>query len=165
MNKRYLALFMGVTAASFVAAHVRLIYSGNGNVLYWKNPDNISVVIKSAGSEDIPDDGHFPAIRNAISAWNEAGGTTAKLVEDKRSSEQASSNWQSNSRHMILFDESNSSGYFPGVSGIVAVTPVTFYTTGSIIDADVLFNGKDYLFTTEGILGRFDVQDLSLIHI
>jgi hypothetical protein len=147
--------------ASFVAAHVRLIYSGNGKVLYWSDPTDISVVINKTGSDNISGDGHFTALRNAISAWNSVDGTTAKLIEDTSPSEQASTNWASDSRHLLLFDENNSSGYFPGSSGIVAVTPLTFYTYGRIIDADVLFNGKSYQFTTEGTAWRFDVQDVA----
>ncbi len=159
--KQRLFLLLGLAAASFVLAHVRLIYSANGNVLYWNDPSNVSVVINSTGSDDISDSSHFTALRNAISAWNDVTGTTATLVENTSASEQASTNWQSDSRHLIFFDENNSSGYFPGASGIVAITPLTFYTSGKIIDADVLFNGKSYLFTTSGAAGHFDVQDVA----
>lgn len=159
--RKSLLLFVGVAAASFVAAHVRLIYSGNGNELYWLNPGSISVVIHEDGSDDIEGNGHFPALRNAISAWNDVGKNKATLVENTSASQQANDDWQSDSRHLLYFDETNSSGYFPGASGIVAVTPLTFYTSGRIIDADVLFNGKSFLFTTDGTPGRFDVQDVA----
>ena len=62
---------------------------------------------------------------------------------------------------MMLFDENNSSGFFPSGSGIVAVTPLTFFTTGQIIDADVLFNGSDFKFTTSSESFSFDVQDVA----
>jgi len=146
--------------AAFVGAHVRLIYSGNGNVLYWSDPANVSIVINETGSDNISDGSHFTALRNAIAAWNEVNMTQAVLKENTSASEQASTNWQSNARHLILFDENNSSGYFPGASGIVAVTPIEFYTSGKIIDSDILFNGKTFLFTTSGVAGRFDVQDV-----
>ncbi|MEZ6020564.1 MAG: matrixin family metalloprotease [Planctomycetota bacterium] len=61
----------------------------------------------------------------------------------------------------MTFDEINSSGYFPTGSGIVAITPLEFYTTGRIIDADVLFNGKDFHFTTKQETNRFDIQDVA----
>lgn len=154
-------LFLGLVLASFVAAHVRLIYSANGNVLYWDDEQDVSVVINEKGSDDIPNGGHFTALREAITAWNKVGKTSARLVEDTRTSEQKSTNWQSDARHLLYFDENNSSGYFPGWSGIVAVTPLTFYTSGRIIDADVLFNGKNFAFTTEGAAGRYDVQDVA----
>lgn len=158
---RKLLLFLGVLCASFVIAHVRLIYSANGNVLFWTSPGSISFVINETGSADVPDDGHMPALRNAVQAWNDVTGTSARLWEDVRASEQASTDWQSDARHMVYFDETNTSGYFPGASGIVAVTPLTFYTSGEIIDADILFNGKNFLFTTSGTPGRFDIQDVA----
>lgn len=148
-------------AGSLLYAHVRLIYSGNGNVLYWSSPSKVSIVINSDGSDDIDDGSHFTAIRNAIDAWNEVPGSTAKLKEDKSGNEQSSRNWESDSRHLVLFDEDNSSGYFPGSSGVVAITPLTFYLSGEIIDADILFNGKNFQFTTSGAPGRFDVQDVA----
>jgi len=154
-----LALALVVGGALY--AHVRLIYSGNGKVLYWSGPDEIDVVINSDGSDDVDDGSHFTAIRNAIAEWNAVSGTKASLKEIKNAGEQKSRNWASSSRHLVLFDEDNSSGYFPGSSGIVALTPISFYTNGEIIDADVLFNGKSYGFTTSGKPGRFDVQDVA----
>jgi Matrixin/IPT/TIG domain len=161
MRRSSLFLLLAMVLAGYVIGHVRLIYSGTGAKLFWINEDNISIVINKDGSDDISDQSHFTALRNAINAWNRVDDTVARLVEDKSASEQASTNWQSNGRHLMLFDESNTSGYFPGASGIVAITPLTFYTNGQIIDADVLFNGKSFLFTTEGTPGRFDVQDVA----
>lgn len=148
-------------AGGLLYAHVRLIYSGNGNVLFWSNPGNVSIVINSDGSDDIHDSSHFTAIRNAIDAWNDVPGSVGQLKENTNPGEQASKNWSSDSRHLVLFDEDNSTGYFPGSSGIVAVTPLTFYLSGQIIDADILFNGKNFQFTTSGQPGRFDVQDVA----
>ncbi len=143
-----------------VAAHVRLIHPSNGNLLRWTSPSSISIVINSAGSADLPDLSHFPALRLAIRAWNEVEGTTMQLVEDTRPAQQARTDWESSSLHMILFDEDNDSGYFPGGTGIVALTPVWFTSGGTITDADILFNGSSFEFTTSGVLNRFDVQDV-----
>jgi hypothetical protein len=61
----------------------------------------------------------------------------------------------------MLFDETDESGYFPLGSGTVAITPVWFQSDGRIIDADVLFNGHGFAFTTDGQGGAFDVQDVA----
>lgn len=161
MRWRLLPLGVASVAIGFVAAHVRLIYSGNGNVLFWDNPSSVAITINETGSDNISDGSHIPALRDAIYEWNKVDNTTAFLVENTSPSEMASTDWQSDSRHLIYFDENNSSGYFPGASGIVAVTPLTFFTSGSIIDADVLFNGKNFLFTTSGVSGRYDVADVA----
>ncbi|MFT7485943.1 MAG: hypothetical protein ACI9F9_001795, partial [Candidatus Paceibacteria bacterium] len=105
---------------------------------------------------------HFTALRNAISEWNSIGGSTIQLVEDTSPSSQARTDWASNSLHMLLFDEANSSGYFPSGSGTVAITPVWFYSSGRIADADVLFNGQNFSFTTSGQSGRYDIQDVAV---
>lgn len=154
--------FLGaaVTAAT-VGGHVRLVYPTTGASLFWSNPSNISVVIQSDGSDNINDGSEETAIRNAIAAWNAVDGSALTLVENQSSAQQARMDWASTDLHLVAFDEDNSSGYFPGSSGIVAITPVSFYTNGQIIDADVLFNGKNFSFTTSGQLGRFDIQDVA----
>ncbi len=159
--RRYALPLALVLSTAWAGAHVRLIFSDNGNVLYWQSPSSISVVINSAGSDDLPDRTQYPALRNAIDEWNAVTGTQAHLVEDTSAASQASTNWSSSQHHMMLFDESNSSGFFPSGSGIVAVTPLTFYSSGKIIDADVLFNGSDFNFTTSREANAFDVQDVA----
>jgi len=158
-----LALAAGaLLAAPLAYAHVRLIHSGNGVPLYWSNPHAISIVIHAAGSDDIDDESCAPALRNAIAAWNAVPGSRARLVEDTSANSQANPNWASDSLHALQFDESNSSGYFPPGSGVVAITPVWFQGSGRITDADVLFNGLGYAFTTSREPGHFDVQDVAV---
>ncbi len=149
--------FMGIAAS--VMAHVRLRYSSTGAPLAWENPENISLVIQSDGSDDIGDGSHETAIRNAIDAWNSASGSRARIVESMAN--RSRRDWQTNNVHLVVFDENNSSGYFSGGSSIVAITPVTFFTDGRIIDADVIFNGKNFGFSTSGEIGKFDIQDVA----
>ncbi len=160
-NKTLIGIAMAGALSLGVAAHVRLIYSGNGQELAWSNPANVSIVIQSVGSADVADSSDEMALRNAIDEWNNTTNTTARLVENTSSAEQVRTDWSSDSVHLMTFDESNSSGYFPSGSGVVALTPLEFFTSGSIIDADVLFNGKDFRFTTDGTAGRFDIQDVA----
>lgn len=159
---RNLTLVVGsITLCAAVAAHVRLIYSGNGQELYWQNPAGISLVIQGMGSQDVPGNSDDVALRSAIAAWNGVTDVTASLSENTDPVQQARTDWAADDLHLLTFDESNASGFFPTGSGIVAITPLEFYTTGRILDADVLFNGKDYHFTTEGASGRFDIQDVA----
>jgi len=150
-----------VGVAGLVLSHVRLTYTGNGNPLYWPNPNNVSIVINSTGSDDITNGSHETALRSAIQTWNDDSLTSAQLVENGDPGQQARTDWGSSGIHLMLFDETNTSGFFPGYSGTVAITPVSFYTTGPIIDADVIFNGKNFDFTTEGQAGDFDVQNVA----
>jgi len=146
--------------AAGVYAHVRLIHPSNGNPLYWSAPSNVGIVINDQGSDDLTDGSHETALRMAIQAWNDVDGSAVQLVENASPAAQARTDWASNSIHLIYFDESNSSGYFPGGSSTVAITPVWFYSNGRIDDADILFNGSSFSFTTSGQPGRFDIQDV-----
>lgn len=153
------AAVIGAAGALGVFAHVRLQHPVNLNKLFWGVPSNISIVINNVGSDDISDGSHVAAVRNAIAAWNEATGTTVNLVENTSATEMARTDWEADNIHLVFWDETNDSGFFGG-SGTVAVTPVFFFSNGSIADADVLYNGEDFQFTTNGVGGRYDVQDV-----
>jgi len=161
MQKRSLIVPALAALAALVPAHVRLMNPSNGSSLYWTAPSAISIVIQSDGSDDIHDGSHMTAIRNAIAAWNAPNGSVTHLVENTSPAQQARTDWQSDSLHLVCFDEDDLSGYFPDGSGIVAITPVWFSGSGSILDADVLFNGRAFQFTTAGAPGRYDVQDVA----
>ncbi len=161
LRRSSLTLVGTIALTAALTAHVRLRYQENGAALFWPNPENVTVVINSDGSDDLSNDSHATAIRSAIDAWNAVDGSRIRLQESTSESARSRRDWQSNDIHTVLFDEDNASGYFAGASGIVAITPVTFFTSGEIIDADVLFNGKNFAFTTSGQPGRFDVQDIA----
>lgn len=156
-----LVLLTALAVTGAAQAHVRLINPSNGAALRWSSPSSVSIVLQADGSEDIDDRSHFAALRGAIRAWNDVSGTTATLVENTSSTQQARTDWESDSIHLMWFDESNASGYFDSGSGIVAITPVWFTSGGTITDADVIFNGADFEFTTSGEPGSFDVQDVA----
>ncbi len=151
------ALVLGAAAGGL--AHERLRVGGDGAPLYWSSPSSVGIVINSDGSDDIPDGSHETSLRLAIEEWNAVEGTSLKLVENTSDSQQARTDWAADNIHLILFDEDDSSGYFGG-GGIVAITPVWYFTSGQIIDADVLFNGSEFSFTTSGEPGAFDVGDV-----
>lgn len=142
-------------------AHVRLIHPSNGKALKWGRPQTVNIVFNSTGSDDIAGGSHLAALRNALAAWNEAGGTEIHVAEITTPSQMARTDWAADNIHLVLFDEDDSSGYFPPGSGTVAITPVWFFDSGAITDADILFNGSGYSFTTSGEPGRFDVQDVA----
>lgn len=148
-------------AGGLALAHVRLRHPGSGSELRWPDPANIAIVIAPGGSDDLGPRGHEAAIRNAIDAWNGAAGQLARIVEDASEASRARADWQASDLHLCFFDESDQTGYFPPGSGAVAITPIWFFQSGSISDADVIFNGRDFRFTTNGEPGRFDLQDVT----
>jgi hypothetical protein len=164
MSLRRVLLLTGLAlfAAALVRAHVRLVHPTTKAPLYWSSPSSVGIVVGEAGSDDLPDGSHTTALRNAIDEWNSIEGTTLRLVEDASEEARARTDWSSHSIHLVLFDEDNDSGYFPPGSSTVAITPVWFYSNGRIADADVLFNGGGFRFTTSGEPGRYDVQDVAV---
>ena len=68
--------------------------------------------------------------------------------------------WEADDIRLILWDETNESGFFGG-NGTVAITPIFFFSNGVIADADILFNGGDFRFTTSNQPGRFDIQTVA----
>jgi hypothetical protein len=147
--------------ARFLAAHVRLIHPSNFNPLRWSSPSTVGIVVNSTGSADVTDGSHETALRLAIQDWNAVTGTTATLVEDASPASQARTDWEASDLHLVYFDETNESGFFPLGSSTVALTPIWFYSSGVIQDADILFNGSGHQFTTSQAPNRFDIQDVA----
>jgi hypothetical protein len=158
--KRFVVAAVATLLVVPAAAHVRLINPNNGNKLFWSVPSSISIVISSTPSDNITNGSTTTALRNAIAAWNADTQTTATLVENTSALQRARSDWEANDVHLIVFDETDDSGYFPFGSGTVALTPVWFNSSGSIVDADILFNGSGFDFTTSAQFASFDVQDV-----
>jgi hypothetical protein len=143
-----------------LTAHIRLHNPSNLIKLFWVFPSNITVVVDPTGSDNIADGSHMTAMQNGFDFWNSMTGTTAQLVETTYTITNPCTDWLDAGVHLIWFDETNCSGYFPGGSSTVALTPILFQNNGVILDADILFNGSGFNFTTSDVAGRFDVQDV-----
>jgi hypothetical protein len=154
------ALLCAVPVARLLA-HVRLAHPSSGTPLRWSSPSAISVVVQADGSDDVAGPSDAIALRLALADWNALTGTSATLVEDATPTSRARKDWEAGDIHLLLFDEDNSSGFFPGGSPTVAITPVWFFSNGVIEDADILFNGAGYSFTTRGEPGAFDIQNVA----
>ncbi len=150
-----------VLLSGAAAAHIRLCDPTTLSPLIWSAPGSISVVIAKRGSSDLESDEHFPAVRNAIAAWNAAADSGLMLVENRNPAQQAREDYLSFDLHQVRFETDGSSGFFPPGSGIVAVTPVTFAVGGGIVDADVLFNDQEFRFTTRGEPSALDLQSVA----
>jgi len=140
----------------FGAAEAYVRIQINGTALQWSNPA-ITWRLNSNGSDDITDESHIAAIQHGFQSWEDLSGSGLDFTRGADTTDVA----PGSTSHIVAFDENNTSGYFPGGSGIVAITPISFDTgTGNILDADILFNGSQYQFSTDGTTGTFDVQDV-----
>lgn len=146
-------LALGSALLGSVQAYVRIQI--NGKQLAWSSP-TISWNLHLAGSDDLPDGAHEFAVRKAFDSWAAAAGSRIAFT---RGPDVA--NGPSAANHVVMFDETNETGYFPNGSGIVALTPISYDTgSGAILDADVVFNAKDFAWSVYGEPNTFDVQDV-----
>lgn len=144
-----------ILLSSNAASYVRIII--NGTKLKWSS-STIEWRMNSQGSDDIADNSEMLAIVRAFENWEQVPGSKVKF---NRKGNTNSKNHGANT-HIVFFDENNSSGFFPGLSTTVAITPISYdVPTGIIQDSDIVFNGKDFNWTTTGEPGRFDVQDVA----
>ena len=128
--------------------------------LHWTFP-NVSYVLQTAGSDNIADDSEFLAIERAFDAWENLPNSSIAFVEDL-AADPTRTDYSATDIHLIMFDEDDSTGLFPGASGTIAVTPILFDTvSGSILDADIIFNGDDHTFSTDGSPGTYDIQSIA----
>lgn len=134
-------------------------YDGSAFV-YWALPtDNtIRYSIHIAGSDNIPDRSEDLAIRMAFESWSQVSTSRINFVEDLGNRHISDPN--NRSVHSIIFDETNSTELFTRNSGIIAITVVQT-VSGQITDADVIFNGRDHEFSTDGTPWTFDVQSIA----
>ncbi|MCP4093855.1 MAG: matrixin family metalloprotease [Planctomycetes bacterium] len=143
-------------AVGFGAADAYVRIQINGKSLQWANP-SLNWRLNANGSDNITDDSHIAAIEHGFQAWEDISGSNIAFTRGADTNDVA----PGASSHIVAFDENNTSGYFPNGSGIVAITPISFDTgSGNILDADILFNGSQYDFSTDGSAGTFDVQDV-----
>ncbi len=154
-----LAGLFALALATHAVAHVRLRDPTTLAPLSWPTPGAISVVISSRASPDLSDAERITAIQNAIAAWNDVPASALTLAENLSPVQKARNDFEALDLHQVRFDDGDS-GFFPELSGIVAVTPVKFFR-GSIVDADILFNDAEFEFTASGEPNRIDVQDVA----
>lgn len=154
----FLRLLLVLTVSAVpISGWVRLHTSGA--IPYFWPPASLPLefTLNDQGSDNVPDASDDEAMRRGFDAWAQLAGASVAFNEDGGSS--ARTDWEADDLHLVLFDETNSSGFFPDNSGIVAVTPTQFFTNnGRVVDADIVFNGKEFQFSTDLSPGSFDIQ-------
>ncbi|MBK9386823.1 MAG: IPT/TIG domain-containing protein [Planctomycetes bacterium] len=153
-------LGVALLGGAFAAGHGRLLFEGRS--ARWMAPRALEFTLDLRGSADIADDSELEAVRRAFASWSAVPGVDLRFRETEGGE---GLRWQRVGQHSVSFDEDGSSGWFPPSSGVVAVTPVLVgtrpdRTSGElpILDADILFNGSEFHFATDGRAGAFDVQ-------
>lgn len=135
--------------------------TGTGAGTRWTSMP-ITVVINSAGSDDVPGTADDDAIRAALATLQGISSANIAFNENTDAAARQRTDYNSSNIHLYVFDETGWSGLFGNSrSGAVAITPYTFQFNGSIISADVVYNGRDYTFSTDGSGNTVDIRSVT----
>jgi hypothetical protein len=118
-------------------------------------------VIHASGSDDLPlDERDDAAVRLAFDAWGTVPTSSLRFVENT-GLRNVPKQHQNDGVNLVFFDENNASGFFGSASFVIALTPVFYGASGNLIDADIIFNGRDHRFSTDLAAGTYDIQNIA----
>ena len=139
--------------------------SGPGGVpvqLFWRDAEKgIPFRINQEGSDDVPGEDEFEAIREGFRTWEAVETATIRFVDQGLTSQTRIANDRVN---LIVFDETGRLLGIPPGTGAIAMTRVHLdERTGEIVDADLVFNGREFTFATSGRISRsvMDIQEIA----
>ena len=161
-NRWVLLAAVGVVLALAPAAQPFLQNTtSTGNGIKWASMP-VTVVINVNGSDNVPGTTDDDAIR---AAWTTIQGISTAAVtfsENVNAAQRARTDFGASNINLYLFDETGASGLFgASPSGAVAITPSSFQLNGSLISSDVVYNGRDFTFSTNGSAGTADIQSVT----
>lgn len=151
-----LAFAIGPAARAFELAR-----TSRGMPLHWTvNP--VPFVIAEGGASRLPSDEkglEFPAIRRAFLTWEAVAGSFLRFEYRGRVADAAVPEAGDGLQGVRFFR----TGVPPDLDDAIGVTLSTFEdSTGVLIDADILFNERDYRFSTGGDASTVDLESVAL---
>lgn len=191
MQALRLWMFIGMIlfTATFLsqgATGYTLAYSTNGNPLYWNLDEqpqgqpniiekSVEFFISRGGTADLPDNGdgtggEFDILRSAFAVW-QAPPSSSIRFNDLKTTDQTGI-YMNDETNVVYFDESNTTGFFPEGTGIIALTMTTYEDEtydgvfdGRIRDTDLVFNGRDFTFSEGLEPGKMNLKAVAVHEI
>lgn len=126
--------------------------------------DEVPFTIDAAGSDDLAADEAAQILRESFAVWEAVATARIRFVDQGLSSGRLPS--RRDRRNLVVFDETGEWLQAPASSGIVALTRIESNSvTGAILDADIIFNGRDQRFATEPRHGSVLLRDVAVHEI
>lgn len=168
-----LILVILISSAANIASYVRTTVSlGIGASIQWNlnNPDTrivsngrITYNINSAGSDNLP----FSDVENAIMAsfqtWEDVPTSSVAFARGPNTSSTSTAN--DGQLQIFWIEDSTSTIDGLNLAGVLAISRLTNYTsglrTGEILDASLIFNGKEFNWSVNGATNSADIQDIA----
>ena len=129
----------------------------------WTNPEGIPYVLYETGSDDLTDAESHRIIRESFQVWEDISSARVAFSYLGLTSTRTPS--RGDRRNLVFFDETNAFLQAPRGSGIIAVTRLNSNAlTGKITDADIIFNGLEFRFSTdeEPVQGTVNLKDVAV---
>ncbi len=147
-----------LVAACVLAGFVQIRFNPGSDGFKWPTT-TVRFVIQKDGSDDVLDKSDESALRLAFRSWEQVPDSFVRFSEDTFA-DASRTDYTANDIHLVMWDEDSSSGLFPAGSNVIALTPILASTVdGTILDADIVFNGELRFTTDPGQqANRFDVQ-------
>jgi len=153
-----LCLLAFVTSSRLSEAYVRMYL--DGNYLSYNNP-NITWHLNPSSFGELNTPELQTAAEIAFQRWQDVDRSAFSFTRGADTTDTRVGTVNGKTPNKVFMDSTNSTGYFPNNSGVVALTLINYSTgSGSISDADIFFNGRKFDFSFDGTPSTFDVQDV-----
>jgi YVTN family beta-propeller protein len=168
MRAKWLVILSALVAV--LPSYGFLIQTFQGNLgpvqQTWQRPESIPFVLHSAGSDDLTAEQTHRLIRESFQVWQDVPTSRVAFIDQGETDALTPS--RRDRRNLIYFDETNEYLQAPHGSGIIAATRINSSSlTGQIIDTDIIFNGRDFRFSTGDARpsGSIDLKDVAIHEI
>ncbi len=133
---------------------------------HWQDPQRIGFVLHSQGPADLPASEVHQALRQSFQIWQDVPTALVSFVDQGVSSTRIPS--QRDRRNLVYFDGTGEFLQLPAETGVIALTRIVANEfTGAIVDADIIFNDRDFQFTLDAGDGsnHIDLRDVAVHEI
>ena len=164
---RLVALMLVVVPTTSRAFVVETAEGPSGPVqLAWRNPERIPFALHRSGSDDMPADTTFRLLRESFAVWDAVPSARLGFIDRGLSSSRGPTD--TDRQNLLFFDETNAFLNAPPNSGVIALTRLSWDpTSGQMLDADIIFNGRDFRFTSSTAAGTtaINLKDVAVHEI
>ena len=169
MKKLFFLFFMlafSVLRANQSQAYV-LIPGGNGNGVRWNLTSTTTPIVQNgrvvynlnpAGSDNTAFSEVERAVASAFQSWEDLPDSSIAFTRGPNTSTRGT---RADNLFQVYWSESANDAEFADISGALAVTFVTFRTTGDLLDASMVFNGIDSCWATDGRGDCLDIAEVA----
>ena len=125
--------------------------------------DEVTYLIDARGSDDMQPSTAIQVLRESFAVWEAVDSASIRFTDSGTSSGRAPTS--ADGRNLVIFDENGTWLDPPPGSGVIAVTRIESNASGSITDADIIFNGRDFRFASGAVAGVVNLKDVAVHEI